>query len=95
MAALMTDHMAHIQTTLHALAAALTAGGGHNKSARSNPKTAGAHAPARHKGRRHDQYCWTHGECAHEFAECQNPAQGHQITATRHQVHERTLTETG
>jgi hypothetical protein len=41
MAALMTDHMAQTQTTLHALAAALTAGGGHNKSARSNnPKTA-------------------------------------------------------
>jgi hypothetical protein len=50
MAALMTAHMAHTQTTLHALAAALTEGGGHNKSARSNPKTASAHAPARHRG---------------------------------------------
>jgi hypothetical protein len=83
MAALMTDHMAQTQNTLHALAAALTSGGGHNKPARSNPKAASAHAPARHKGRRHDQYCWTHGECAHESAECQNPAQGHQVTATR------------
>lgn len=84
MAALMTDHMAQTQNTLHAFAAALSAGGGHNKSARSNnPKTASAHAPARHRGRRHDQYCWTHGDCAHESAECQNPAQGHQVTATR------------
>jgi hypothetical protein len=86
MAALMTDHMAQTQNTLHALATALTAGGGHNKSARSNnPKTASAYAPACYKGRRHDRIllAWPYGDCAHESAECQNPAQGHQVTATR------------
>jgi hypothetical protein len=96
MAALMTDHMAHTQTTLHALAAARTTGGGHNKLARSNnPKTASAHAPVRHRGRRLDQYFWTHGECAHESAECQNPAQGHQVHCHARQANGSTLTGTG
>ena len=34
------------------------------------------------RGNRRGQYCWTHGNCAHNGQECETPAEGHIATAT-------------
>ena len=54
-------------------------GGGGNGDGNTNRKTADNPQFTRRKT---DKYCWTHGGCAHNSADCTAKAPGHRDTAT-------------